>query len=223
MKMERLVNLALVAVLFVPAIVLHEYAHGWAADKLGDPTPRWAGRLTLNPAAHFDLMGALVFLFTFLFFRIGIGWAKPVPINPMNFPNPLRDMALVALAGPLSNLAQAAGCYIVLVALNALYMANPALPAWNVLLPIIVTLLMGAVLVNLVLAFFNLIPVPPLDGSKILMAFSSYETAVALERIGPFGAIIALFIFWFVVSHFVGALFHFLFGPLEIAKFSLVW
>lgn len=221
--MERLARLALVVVLFVPAIVAHEYAHAWAADKLGDPTPRWSGRLTLNPRAHFDLSGALLFLTTLLFFGIAIGWAKPVPINPLNFPSPVRDMALVALAGPLSNLAQAAGCYIILVGLNSLYVANPSLPIWNTLLPFLVTLLGGSVMVNLVLAFFNLIPAPPLDGSRILRVFLPYEAAMALERIGPFGVIAAFFLFWVVVRHIIGGLVGFLFGPLEVAEFIRIW
>ncbi|HIE08822.1 MAG TPA: site-2 protease family protein [Armatimonadetes bacterium] len=220
-----LVRLILIVVLFLPAIIVHEYAHAWTADKLGDPTPRWSGRLTLNPKAHFDLFGALTFLITFLLFHIAIGWAKPVPINPLNFPNPVRDMAIVAAAGPLSNLAQAAGCYVLLAVLNLLYLSSPALPLWDLLLPLSVTLLIGAIIVNLFLALINLIPVPPLDGSRILRAFVSYEVAAFLDSMERFGPIFALLAIWVIIrlaEPLIGGLFDLLFGGLEVVRFSLL-
>ena len=152
----------LLSVLFVIICILplHEFAHGFIAVKLGDNTPKWDKRLTLNPLASLDPMGALALLL------FGFGWAKPVQVNPRNFKNPKRGMAIVALAGPLANLLAAfvGVCILVPVLLYAPY---------NDFVLFIITFLNYYVLVNIGLAVFNLIPIPPLDGSKILMAFLS--------------------------------------------------
>jgi Zn-dependent protease len=133
------------------AIVLHEVAHGYVAYRLGDPTPKYQGRLTLNPIAHLDLVG-LIMMWLFRF-----GWAKPVQVNPNNFRDPLRGMMWVALAGPVTN---------VLVAFVALSLTRFAGG------PLIRTLLDLTVLYNVYFAVFNILPIPPLDGSRILAAFS---------------------------------------------------
>lgn len=149
---------------------VHEAAHAWAAVKLGDATPKWHGRLTLNPLAHFDPIGSLMILL------FGIGYAKPVPVNPYNFRNRRRDMALTALAGPLSNIAMAvisialfrvilfvSGGSLQVVGGMIYYTDDIVLYAYTVLIGVFAQ-------VNLSLAMFNLLPLPPLDGSRIFGA-----------------------------------------------------
>ena len=146
----------LIAVLLI--LPIHEAAHGWMALRLGDPTAKMQGRLTLNPFAHLNLIGTLALLL------VGFGWAEPVPINPLYFKKPKRDCALVALAGPLSNM---------LFALIAALLGH-AFGIWGLLRGIagewILQFLVYFVSINISLAVFNLIPIPPLDGSRILAA-----------------------------------------------------
>lgn len=158
------VIIELLASLLVVMVVLpfHELAHGFVAYKLGDSTAKNQGRLTLNPLSHLDYLGAACIIL------IGFGWAKPVPVNPRNFKNPKKDMALVALAGPMANLLAA------LVG-ALLYVATLTFAAYlpNGLVAFVMTFFVYYVSVNIGLAVFNLIPLPPLDGSKILGAFLS--------------------------------------------------
>jgi Zn-dependent protease len=142
-------------------VIVHEVAHGWTADKLGDPTARLSGRLTLNPFAHFDLWGTFIFPIFLLVLSQGtftFGWAKPVPVNPYNLRRGRRDMALVAIAGPLSNL-------LVATLAGLAYQVSPAGTRLPGLFGIIV-------LFNLFLMMFNVLPLPPLDGSKIALLFA---------------------------------------------------
>lgn len=143
-------------ILAIMSITLHEFSHGVMAYRLGDPTAKDAGRLTFNPLAHIDLFGTIL-LPILLFKIIGVpfGYAKPVPINPYHFKNPRRDIMLVGAAGPLSNVAAAA----------VLALLIKILPA-----SIFSTMLAWAVVTNVILAVFNLIPIPPLDGSKVIAA-----------------------------------------------------
>lgn len=148
-------------VVLLTALPFHEFAHAWAADKLGDPTARYQGRLTLNPFKHLDLMGSLLMLVA------GFGWAKPVPINPRNFKNPKTGMALSAAAGPLSNLLLA---YIGMILWKVvLYLQYPL--GSGFLLSSLADIFQLIVLLNLGLAVFNLIPIPPLDGSRLFTVF----------------------------------------------------
>lgn len=138
------------------AVDIHEFAHAWMADRLGDPTPRINGRLTLNPLAHLDPIGTLMLLWT------RFGWGKPVPIDDYNLENPRRDSALIALAGPASNLILA----------TFLSLAAKLLG-----LPLISLFITPLIILNISLAIFNLLPIPPLDGSKILLGILSSDLA----------------------------------------------
>ncbi len=147
---------------------LHEWAHGIVANKLGDRTAKFQGRLTLNPLAHIDYMGAAMILL------IGFGWAKPVPVDPRNFKKPKRDMALTALAGPVANLLAAIAAGLVSNGILTIWIkTHPDLYYIQASNPIYYVLLFFEflIMINVSLAVFNFIPIPPLDGSKILMAF----------------------------------------------------
>lgn len=144
----------------VPAVLLclsvHEACHGYMAYALGDPTAKYAGRLTLDPIRHLDPIGTICLLF------FHVGWAKPVPVNPGNFKHPRRDMALVSLAGPISNF---------LLALIALFLYYPLRMTDSAIVMTIALMLYMVTIMSIGLGVFNLIPVPPLDGSKILLSF----------------------------------------------------
>lgn len=152
------------------AITVHEFAHGMAAYKLGDPTAKYDGRLTLNPLAHLDPMGALCMVF------FKFGWAKPVPINPMYFSDRKRGSAITAAAGPLANIVLA----FLVTPLIALFYVLVLPYSQNILVLFVKTLLEQCAFVNISFAVFNLIPFPPLDGSKILGAFLSTENYMRL-------------------------------------------
>lgn len=148
------------------SLSVHESAHGYVANKLGDPTAKNLGRITLNPMKHFDLLGFV----SMLLFRVG--WANPVPINARNFKNPRRDMAISAAAGPISNLCLAFIFAILLKLLNIAYgfITFTSETAFLVMYFLEIMLLSGVIL-NLNLMIFNLIPIPPFDGSRILYVF----------------------------------------------------
>lgn len=173
------VRSAIIAMLIrIPAVLLaisiHEAAHGWMADKLGDPTAKMMGRVTLNPFAHFDLLGALCMLFA------NFGWAKPVMFDTRCLKKPKRDVALIAIAGPLSNFITAFVFYIVYV-VSALLLPNAFMSE------VFLSIIAAIVTLNVSLMVFNFIPVPPLDGSKILITFlpkGAYNWWLKYERYG---------------------------------------
>ena len=171
--------LVLMAPALLIAVTVHELAHGWVADRLGDPTARMLGRLTLNPLPHIDPLGALAFVIA------GFGWAKPVPVNARNFRRPLRDMACVAAAGPISNFLLAfVGLVALVVIRRTVTMPFFAQPLIGV---------MGYVYAfNLGLAIFNLIPLPPLDGGHFLPYLLPRGARPLLPQIQQYGPLILL-------------------------------
>jgi Zn-dependent protease len=177
--------ISIIPVLF--AITVHEVAHGWVADKLGDPTARMMGRLTLNPIKHIDPIGTilvpgiLLMLGGFIF-----GWAKPVPITWQNLRHPRRDVALVSIAGPLANLVMAIFWSImfkVALSLNP----QPINLAFALL-----TMSQIGVIINVILMVLNLIPIPPLDGSRVVASFLPRKMQYQYDRIEPYGFFILL-------------------------------
>lgn len=178
------------AVLF--AISVHESAHAWSADRCGDPTARLMGRVTLNPIAHIDLFGTIIF--PLLLAIVGapvFGWAKPVLVNPRNFRNRRRDGMIVAAAGPLANI-------LISLAVIALLLAffQPIMAASSPTVLLLVRIATFLLLINIFLAVFNLIPIPPLDGSGILEGLLRGQARAWYERIKPYGFFILLFIIY---------------------------
>ena len=183
----RLISVLLIPVLF--AITVHEVAHGWVARLLGDHTAERAGRLTLNPVKHIDPVGTVAVPLMLLLFSGGqmvFGWAKPVPVAFQNLRNPRRDMILVAAAGPISNLLMATG-WAFLAALERSFLDLPGLAGtWAQ------GVCVAGILTNVVLAVFNLLPVPPLDGGRVLAGLLPPGGAMLLHRIEPFGFLIVV-------------------------------
>ncbi len=167
------------------AVTFHELAHGYVAYLCGDPTAKNEGRLTLNPIKHLDPIGTIVFIVTRM-----IGWAKPVPINPAYFKNFKRDLFLVSLAGPFMNFILAFLAGIILKFIAHLHITNPFF-YYKILLPFAIIMKL-TVQINVALAFFNLLPVPPLDGSKILMTVLPENLNRYYAYLEPFGFIIIL-------------------------------
>jgi len=197
MNVELILQVVLSLIAVFMAIVLHEIAHGYVAARLGDPTARDRGRLTLNPLAHVDPVGTILVPVTLVLMRVlfswGVplfGWAKPVPINPGNFRNPMRGMLYVALAGPATNLILA----LAAAGLGQLvFLASPNGALHRIggfggnLIDAIFVFLGMFVLYNVILAAFNLIPIPPLDGSRVLMYFlppAGRRVLLSFERYG---------------------------------------
>lgn len=164
----------ILSVLLLYSVIFHELAHGWVAYKLGDHTAKWLGRLTLNPIKHLDLIGSLMLLV------FGFGWAKPVPINLDNIPNHRKGLILVSSAGIVTN---------IICAFLALLLHRLIAPEQLGMMEQILYLFAR---INIMLAAFNLIPIPPLDGSKILMGFTSESVRRFLLQIEPFGFFIVI-------------------------------
>ncbi len=155
------------------AIDIHEFSHAWAAEHLGDPTPRLQGRLTLNPLAHLDPIG------TILLFLIGFGWGKPVQFDPFNLRNPRRDGAVISIAGPISNLIVAAVCSLL----------------FRLPIPVLLSYLLFAIIqMNVMLAIFNLVPIHPLDGFKIVEGILPEEQAREWHGLERYGIIFLIFL-----------------------------
>lgn len=181
-----LVELAMLAVPLLLAVTFHEVAHGYVADRLGDPTARLAGRLTLNPLKHLDVMGTLVFALTRM-----IGWAKPVPVNPGFFRHPRQGMLWVGLAGPAANFALAVVC-AGLYRLLATVATGVETPSGARAVVLLALMARAGVIANLGLGLFNLIPIPPLDGSRVLAGVLPGPAAAAVYRLERYGFVLIL-------------------------------
>lgn len=167
------------------ALTIHEYSHGLVAYRLGDPTARNLGRLTLNPLKHLDPLGVLAFII------MKIGWAKPVPVNPRYFRNPLKDMIWVALAGPAANVMTAIASSL----LAQFLVIFAAFIPQAILFPLF-QMVGASIWINIILAVFNLLPIPPLDGSKVVMGILPARQAASFAKLEPFGFIILLALFY---------------------------
>lgn len=199
-------RIAVWAIPVVFAITLHEVAHGFVALKLGDPTAKMLGRLTLNPIKHIDPIGTIIVPLIMILLPGGFifGWAKPVPVSVRNLPNPRRDMAIVGAAGPIANLSMAILWALVIRFGFFIYPSVPAIGE-----PVALAGVAG-VFINVLLMFFNLIPLPPLDGGRVAAGLMPREWANVYERIEPFG-------FWILLGLlFIGA-FRFLWIPMGIS------
>lgn len=219
MNPESLRTGVLLFVTLIASLSVHEAAHAAVANALGDPTARNQGRLSLNPMVHLDQLGTIM-IALMAFYGMGIGWAKPVPVNPTHFRNPHRDMGLVAFAGPLSNMFQAVLSAWVLHLL-------PQSPGahWDLLFD----LFHAMVVVNVSLAAFNLLPVYPLDGQKVVSALLPRVLARPFDfhcvRLGAWPLLIVILWEWILpipgpISLLLGPVRHFL---LQIVQFSSLW
>jgi Zn-dependent protease len=180
------------------SVIIHEIAHGWVALKLGDPTAKMMGRLTLNPVPHIDLVGSIIVPLFSLFAAgsVFIAWAKPVPVDPRNFAHYRRDDMLVSVAGPVSNLVLALVCSITVILLAV---ANRTVEGMNAPLAdetmlFLLRMFYGGIYLNIMLAVFNLLPVPPLDGSHVLASLLPGKAAAVYARIGFAGIFLILFL-----------------------------
>ena len=209
------------------SLSIHEASHAWMADRFGDHTARYLGRVTLNPIPHIDPIGTVLFplLQFFVHFPL-IGWAKPVPVNAMHLRNPHRDQIFISIAGPLSNLLAGSTAFLLLVILKISWpqargliefmTAVGRIPGNQSVLAPILGILWYAMIINLLLALFNIIPIPPLDGHWILYGLLPASAAATLERMGSYG-----FILLYALM-FMGTL-RFIYIPVGMAVNLLQW
>jgi Zn-dependent protease len=204
-------QLALIAPGFLLAITVHEYTHGYVAYKLGDPTAKLAGRLTFNPLSHLDLMGTIVLVLT----RV-IGWAKPVPVDPRYLRNPRGDMLWISLGGPAANLVTAVALSLLLRMLFSSAQSGGLEFLGSFILQPLLSIIYAGVQINVGLAIFNLVPIPPLDGYGILAGLLSGPQARQLEKIEPYGFLI------FLVLLISGLLNYIIFPPIIFVQHILL-
>jgi Zn-dependent protease len=208
-----------VSIIFVPimfAVVCHEVAHGFIAWHFGDPTARMMGRLTLNPIKHVDLMGTIIVPVLLILSHSGIlfGWAKPVPVVFENLRNPKRDMIWVAAAGPITNIILATLSAFALRAIIAF--TNPAAsgsPQAMFIEPVVL-MLAYSVYINLLLAIFNMLPIPPLDGGRVMVGLLPRQQSNALSRLEPYGFMILIALVFILPSFFGINIFQLFIKPL---------
>ena len=196
---DLLPRVIVVAIMLLVGFPVHEFAHALAAYRLGDSTAKFMGRLTLNPVAHFDPLGGILLAVTFIGSSFGFGWAKPTPVNPRNLEGGRYGEAIVAAAGPVSNLVLAIAAAIPL----RYILANPGLA--QEIPAIVLQVLLLFILINIVLMVFNLFPIPPLDGSKVLFAFLPPQVAWRWRpMLEQYGFILLLIVFFLPPGDSIG-------------------
>ena len=202
------VDILFQVIVFVFAISVHESAHAWMANRLGDPTARMLGRITLNPIKHIDLFGTVLLPLMALIAHIPmLGWAKPTPVDPRNFKHPVRDDILTAVVGPISNFIVAGLATAVLVIIKIgspfghdVVMGDVSLESSSILVPVCL-LVYELMQINVVLAVFNLIPVPPLDGSHVLRHFLPAEMLRIYDTVGWMGLLALVYFGGGILQH----------------------
>ena len=210
MDFEKIIyTIAVWAIPVVFAITVHEVAHGWVANKLGDSTAKMLGRLTLNPIKHIDPLGTIVVpLLMVITTGFAFGWAKPVPVNMQNLNNPRKDMAIVAAAGPLANVAMAL-FWVFFLKLVSIVVTDLNIARG------LMAMAEAGIIINLVLFVFNLFPIPPLDGSKVLSGFVPRSVSLVMDKIEPYGFFIVVGLLYFgvlsklmmpIISFFLGGI-----------------
>jgi Zn-dependent protease len=186
-------QISIMAIPLLLGVILHEVAHGWVANKLGDPTARLSGRLTLNPLAHIDPFGSILIPGILILSHAPFifGYAKPVPVNFQNLRNPKKDMVWVALAGAVTNLLLA---FTFSIVHRFLLAASPLweFPLLGLILQPLVLMLRYGVVINVALAVFNLIPIPPLDGGRVLVGLLPLQAAYTYSKVEPYGFFIVI-------------------------------
>jgi Zn-dependent protease len=209
---EIIQRIAIIAVPLLLAVIFHEVAHGWVAEKLGDPTARLMGRITLNPIPHIDLWWTVLLPLALILSgsRFIFGGAKPVPVNPLNFRNPRRDMMWVALSGACANMVLAVLFAALFHGMNHWLAGFHSELFIKIAIPLLY-MLQVAVVINVVLAVFNLIPVPPLDGSRVAMGILPHELSEKMARLEPYGLLILMIlIFTGIIQHVVNPIIGFI-------------
>lgn len=206
--MKLMIELVIGFAIFIYSVILHEIAHGWVADRLGDPTARLMGRLTLNPKPHIDPIMSIALPLVLTLMQMPVfGAAKPVPVDEFNLRDGKKDMAIVALSGPATNILIAA-FFALILRLIGLFVVNPSV---EIFLSIICV---SAIKTNLFLAFFNLVPIPPLDGYRVVAGVIPKELSGfwdSLERLGFWLIFLVLFFFGNIIGIFVNPLVNFFF------------
>lgn len=216
-----LLKLSIMLVPGLMAITFHEVSHGFIAWRFGDNTARSLGRLTLNPLKHLDIIGTIMIIV------VGIGWAKPVPVNYHNLRNPKRDMMWVAAAGPITNMIIALLSALLIRIIVPMTEPLPDSSWLQIFLEPLLLMLAFSIYINLLLALFNLVPLPPLDGGRVLMGLLPYRQAAMLARIEPYGMIIIIVLVFFTdlfrytVLPLLGAAVHLIAGPQSRLVFSV--
>jgi Zn-dependent protease len=199
MESTQIIGLIISALPILIAITFHEVSHGYVAYRLGDPTAKMLGRLTLNPIPHIDLFGTIILPLMLYYLTNGrfvFGYAKPVPINPMNFRKPREGMAISAAAGPITNMLLATASFLIWKGvLIPAASFSPDTFTQTVLRPLVM-IMQSSIVVNVVLAVFNMIPIPPLDGGRVLTGILPYKQAMSFSKIERFGFVIVIILIY---------------------------
>ncbi len=207
--MDRILLFLITYPVILISLSFHEFSHAFAADRLGDPTSKYLGRLTLNPIVHIDIMGTVILPIIMTFTGLPLfGWAKPVPVNPLNFKNTRRDMAIVSFAGPASNLILFIISFILIFVFSIFVKPTVGSPENGMLLAAMILFFFP--IINLFLMLFNLIPVPPLDGAGILRHFLPFRVEEQYDRIFQ-NNIVNIIVILVILNVFLGGV------------FSLIW